>query len=49
MKIIVIAKPGARVAKIEKIDKSNFVVAVTEPPVKGRANAAIIKVLANYF
>ncbi len=49
MKITVKAKPGARAEKIEKIDEENFIVAVTEPPVQGRANAAIAKVLANYF
>ena len=49
MKINVKAKPRAREDKIEKIDEQNFVVSVTEPPVQGRANLAIVKVLADYF
>jgi hypothetical protein len=49
MKIFVKAKPAAREEKIEKVDENNFVVSVKEPPVHGRANAAISKALANYF
>lgn len=49
MKINVKAKPGAREEKVEKIDDVNFTVSVKEPPVRGRANAAIVKVLAEYF
>lgn len=49
MRIFVKAKPGAREEKIEKVDEVNFVVSVKEPPVQGRANAAIIKALAEYF
>jgi hypothetical protein len=49
MKISVKAKPAAREEKVEKIDDSNFVVSVKEPPVQGRANAAIAKALADYF
>lgn len=49
MKITVKAKPSARQASVEKIDDTHFVVAVTEPPVEGRANAAIVKALAAHF
>ncbi|MEK7582909.1 MAG: DUF167 domain-containing protein [Patescibacteria group bacterium] len=49
MKINVQARPGAREEKVEKIDGSNFRVWVKEPPVQGKANAAIIKALAEYF
>jgi len=49
MKIFVKAKPGAREEKIEKIDETNFVVHVKERPVEGRANFAIVQVLAKYF
>lgn len=49
MRINVKARPGAREEKIEKIDENNFVVSVKEPPVQGRANAAIAKALAEYF
>lgn len=49
MKIFVKAKPRAREAKIEKIDEQNYVVAVREAPVDGKANMAIAKALAEYF
>lgn len=49
MKINVKAKPGSHEDKVEKIDELNFVVSVREPPVQGRANAAIIKTLSEYF
>lgn len=49
MKVSVRAKPGAREERVEKIDESNFTVSVKEPPIQGRANAAIVKALANYF
>lgn len=49
MRIYVKAKPGAREEGVEKIDESNFIVSVKEPPVQGRANAAILKALADYF
>ncbi|MEK7115182.1 MAG: DUF167 domain-containing protein [Patescibacteria group bacterium] len=49
MKIFVTAKPNAREDKVEKIDDTHFVVWTTEPPVKGQANFAIIKLLAEYF
>ena len=49
MKIFVTAKPNAREDKVEKIDDTHFVVWTTELPVKGQANFAIIKLLAEYF
>lgn len=49
MKIFVKAKPFAKEEKIDKVDGIHFVVAVREPPVRGAANRAIIKVLAEYF
>lgn len=49
MKIFVKAKPLAKEEKVEKIDDNHFVVCVKEPPVKGLANKAIIKVLSDYF
>ncbi len=39
----------AREEKVEKIDENNFIVAVCEPPVAGRANMAIIKAMAGHF
>lgn len=49
MKIFVRAKPGAHEEKVEKIDDTHFEVSVHAPPVKGLANQAIIKVVAEYF
>jgi len=49
MKIFVTAKAKARVARLEAVDPSHFVVAVTEPPVDGRANWAITLALARHF
>jgi hypothetical protein len=49
MKIFVKAKPDSNENKVEKIDDSNFVVSVKDPPVQGRANRAIIRLLSEYF
>jgi len=49
MKLFVEAKPGAEKEKVEKIDPTHFAVAVKEPPVQGRANAAIIRALADFL
>ena len=49
MKIFIKAKPNAREEKVEKIDDSNYIVSVKEPPVKGKANEAIKNALAVYF
>lgn len=49
MKIFVTAKPRARQESVEKIDETHFKVSVTEPPVAGKANAAIIKALAKHL
>ncbi len=34
---------------MEKIDDTHFEVSVTAPPVKGLANQAIVKAVAEYF
>src|SRR3989338_10425227 len=49
MKIFVKVKPRAKEEKVEKIDGINFKVQVRQPPEKGRANLAVIRVLADYF
>lgn len=49
MKIFVKAKPRSKEERVEKIDDTHFIVAVKEPPVQGRANAAIIRALAGYL
>lgn len=49
MKVFVRAKPNANEQRVEKISETHFEVAVKEPPVKGMANEAIAKALAEYF
>lgn len=49
MKFLVHAQPNAKAERIERIDDGSFLVAVKEPPVKGRANLAIAKALAGFF
>ena len=49
MKISIKARPNSQEEKVEKISDSEFVVSVKEPPFQGRANEAIIRVLAEYF
>lgn len=49
MKICVTAKPNSKHPRIEKISETEFVVAVKEPPVQGKANRAIVQALSEYF
>ena len=49
MKVLIKAKARGKIEKVEKIDNFHFVVAVKEPPEKGKANQAITKTLAKYF
>lgn len=49
MKIIVTVKPRSKKAYVRKIDETNFIVSVKEPPVDDKANEAVVKALAEYF
>lgn len=49
MKITVKIKPNSRKEEIRKIDDKNFIVAVKEPPIEGKANKALVKTMAKYF
>jgi len=49
VKIFVQAKPASCENIVEKIDETHFKISVTEMPIKGRANLAIKKLLAEYF
>ena len=49
MKIFVIAKANAREDLVEELDKTHFKVSTKELPIKGRANLAIIELLAEHF
>ncbi len=49
MKISVIVKPGVREDKVEKIDASTYCVSVKARPVDGKANEAVVALLAKQF
>lgn len=49
MKIFVTVKPRAKENAVAKIDGTHFVVSVTEPPIEGRANRAILEMVATHF
>jgi len=49
MKIFVKARPNSKEESIKKLSETNFEICVKEPPVKGRANAEIVKALARHF
>jgi hypothetical protein len=49
MKINVLVKPNAKENRIEKIGNNQFSVQVKARPQRGKANQAVIGVLAEYF
>lgn len=49
MRVFVTAKAHAKSPRVTATDDAHFVVAVREPARDGKANAAIIKVLADHF
>jgi len=49
MKISIIAKPNKKEEKIEEIGENEFRVFVKATAKKGKANRAVIKILAEYF
>ena len=49
MRITVVTKPRAKVAKVERIDDRNYVISVRAQPVEGQANRAVLSALAEYF
>ena len=49
MKIFVKVKPKANEEKVITLSDTNFKVQVKESPEKGRANRAVIRMLADYF
>jgi len=48
MKIQVKVKPNSRTAEVSR-EGDSFIVKVKEPPREGRANQAVIKLLAGHF
>ncbi len=49
MKIFVKAKPNAKEEKVRKVGKTHYRVSVKDPPVNGRANSALIRLLSEHF
>lgn len=49
MKITVHAKPKKKRVFVKQLNPQEYIVSVQEPPVDGKANQAIIKILAEYF
>lgn len=49
MRITVRAKPSVKEERVEEVGPQEFIVAVKEPPREGKANAAIIRALAEHF
>jgi uncharacterized protein len=49
MKFQVSLKPNAKAEKVEKLGEGELRVWVNAPPVEGKANAALIKLLAEHF
>jgi len=49
MKIFVKVKTRAKVKEVIKQEESSYLVFVSEPPLKNKANLAVIKALAEYF
>lgn len=49
MKIFLKVKTKAKVKKLIKIDETHYVISVSSPPEKGKANKEITKTLAKHF
>lgn len=49
MKLFVKVKPNAKKEAVEKLDDMHFAVSVKAPPAGGKANQAVLRVLADYF
>lgn len=49
MRVSVQVTPGARHTRVERIDGTSLHVAVTAPAREGRANAAVIKAVAEFL
>ncbi|MCC6544256.1 MAG: DUF167 domain-containing protein [Nitrospirae bacterium] len=49
MNISVKVKPGSKKEDIERVDDSNFIAHVKAPPIEGKANDALVRLLSKYF
>ncbi len=48
-RIWVYVKPRAKTEEVRKPDEGQYLASVHAPPQKGKANEALIELLANYF
>ena len=48
-RIWVTVKPRAKTEEVRKTDEGQYLVSVHAPPQEGKANEALIELLANYF
>lgn len=48
MRLFVTVKAGARREQLEQKDGAHFVLSVKEPPMDGKANAAVARILARH-
>lgn len=49
MKFNIKVKTGSKKSGIEKINEDSYIISVKEPAREGKANAAVIKILGEYF
>ena len=49
MRIEVLVKPNSKKQGVEKLGEGQYRVAVHAPPIEGKANEAVIELLAKYF
>jgi len=49
VKIFVKVKPQSKNEGVTKTDETHYVVQVKAPPVEGKANEAVVRVLSDYF
>ena len=49
MRIRVAVKPNARENRVERVGEDEYVVLIKAAPKRGRANAALLKVLSKHF
>ena len=49
MKIIVQVKTNAKIDEIKLVDDRHYMVRLHAPPIQGKANEALVKLLSNHF
>lgn len=49
MRIFLKVKPNSKEEKVEKVGDDILLVRVKEPPIDGKANQAVVKLLAKHF